>query len=247
MRSIRFHSALRPVRFFVAVCICALLVFSHTVPAYSAPVNPTGSKTVPQEGEAQLRGIEREAQEAVQKDPYSRQETQAKANAGLNEVQGTADFDKMNRPENSQEATSVADKLKQALEAVAGKLPGAGDREPVEEKVSNAADRIGDKVNDTTDRIGSKVSANLDRVNPTGNKTAPQQGEAQLRGIEREAQAATQKDPYSRQETQAKANAGLNEIQGTADLDKMSRPENSQGASSVEDKVKQTLEGLTGK
>ena len=122
MRSIRLHlSALRPVRFLVAACICALLMLSHAVPAYSAPINPTGTKTAPQEGEAQLRGIEREAQEAVQKDPYSRQETQAKANKGLNEVQGDADIDKMSRPENSQGASSVADKVKQALEAVEGK------------------------------------------------------------------------------------------------------------------------------
>jgi len=48
----------------------------------------------------QLRGIEREAQEAVLEDPYSRKETQVKTSEGLNEVQGTADLDKMSRPEN---------------------------------------------------------------------------------------------------------------------------------------------------
>jgi len=88
-------------------------VFSNAFPAYSDPVNPT-SKTAPQEGEAQLRGIEREAQEAVPEDPYSRKETQVKTSEGLNEVQGTADLDKMSRPENS-DAISVEDKSKNFL------------------------------------------------------------------------------------------------------------------------------------
>jgi len=57
------------------------------------------------------RGIEREAQEAVLEDPYSRKETQVKTSEGLNEVQGTADLDKMSRPENS-DAISVEDKSK---------------------------------------------------------------------------------------------------------------------------------------
>lgn len=122
MPSIRFNlSALRPVRFLVAACISAFLVFSYAFPAYSAPVNPTGNPTAPQEGESQLLQIEREAQEAVLKKPYSRGETQTKANEGLNEVQGAANLEKMNRPENSQGATSVEDKLKNVLESVTGK------------------------------------------------------------------------------------------------------------------------------
>ena len=121
MRSVRFNlSALRPVRILFAICVSALLVFSQALPAFSAPVNPSGSPTAPQQGEAQLRGIEKEAQEAVIKDPYSRKETQTKAQEGLNEVQGAADLNKMSRPENAK-ATSVEDKLKNALESVTGK------------------------------------------------------------------------------------------------------------------------------
>ncbi|OWY66167.1 low temperature-induced protein [cyanobacterium TDX16] len=121
MRSVRFNlSALRPVRILFAICVSALLVFSQALPAFSAPVNPSGSPTAPQQGEAQLRGIEKEAQEAVIKDPYSRKETQTKAQEGLNEIQGAADLNKMSRPENAK-ATSVEDKLKNALESVTGK------------------------------------------------------------------------------------------------------------------------------
>lgn len=121
MHSIRFKSTLRLARFLVAVCVCTLLLFSHPFPAYSAPVNPTGTQNAPDEGESQLLQIEREAQEAVIKDPYSREETQYKANQGLNEIQGAADLDKMKRPENSQGATSVEDKVKNALEKATGR------------------------------------------------------------------------------------------------------------------------------
>jgi hypothetical protein len=113
-------SALRLVRLLVGACVCVLLVFSHAFPAYSAPVNPTASTSAPQEGESQLRGIEREAQEAVLEDPYSRKETQVKTSEGLNEIQGNANVEDMKRPENTQ-ATSVEDKLKNVLEKATGK------------------------------------------------------------------------------------------------------------------------------
>lgn len=122
MRSIRFNlSFLRPVRFLVAVCVCTLLVFSHAFPAYSAPVNTNAPKSAPQEGEAQLRGIEREAQEAAQDKPYSQGQTKAKANPGLNEIQGSANVENMNRPENSESASSVEDKAKNLLDKLTGK------------------------------------------------------------------------------------------------------------------------------
>lgn len=114
--------SIRPIRFLIAVCACVFLAFSAAVPAYSATVNPTASQpAAPQEGETNLLSIEKEAQKAVLKDPYSREETQYKANQGLNEIQGAADADKMNHPENSQEATSVEQKSKNFLEALTGK------------------------------------------------------------------------------------------------------------------------------
>jgi hypothetical protein len=43
---------------------------------------------------------------------------QQEAVKGYNEVQGDADFDKMHRPDNSQDATSAAEKVENALEKV---------------------------------------------------------------------------------------------------------------------------------
>ena len=122
MRSISFNlSALRPVRFLVAVCVCAVLVFSYAFPAYSDTPQPTSNSTSPKAGETQLLDIERQAQETVLDKPYSRKDTQDKTNTGLNEIQGTADLDKMNRPENSQDASSVEDKSQKFLEGLTGK------------------------------------------------------------------------------------------------------------------------------
>lgn len=120
MRIRSILSALRPIRILLAVCVCAVLAFAYTAPAFSAPVNPTASRTAPQEGEAQLRGIEKEAQKAVIDKPYSREETQAKAQEGSNEIQGAADIESMKRPENS-EATSVEDKAENFLDKLTGK------------------------------------------------------------------------------------------------------------------------------
>ncbi len=119
---IRFNmSALRPVRFLLAACVCALLLLSNAFPAFADPVNPTSNKSSLQQGEANLQSIEKEAQKAVLKDPYSQKETKDKANQGLNEIQGSADFDQMSRSDNSQDAISVEDKSKNFLEAITGK------------------------------------------------------------------------------------------------------------------------------
>ena len=121
MRSIRFKfSALRPVRVLMAICACVFLVFSSAAPALSNTPQPKAAPSAPQQGEANLTSIEKEAQKAAVDDPYSRKDTQVKANEGLNEIQGAADAEKMSRPENAQ-ATSVEENSKSFLEALTGK------------------------------------------------------------------------------------------------------------------------------
>ena len=118
MKSIRLNLSawLRPVRLLLTACVCALLLFSQTFPAYSA------TKSSPTGGEANLTKIEQEAQKAVLKDPYSFKETEEKANEGLNEIQGAADVEKMKRPSNTKEgAESIEEKVQKALEKVEGK------------------------------------------------------------------------------------------------------------------------------
>jgi hypothetical protein len=107
----------RAVRIFVAGCICTFLLISYALPAYSATSKPT-------EGEANLTQIERKSQEAVAgKSPYDfdMSKQQDETHPGLNEIQGTADIDKMKRPENTQDVKSIADKVEDALENITGR------------------------------------------------------------------------------------------------------------------------------
>lgn len=120
MKSLRFNlsALLRAVRLVLVVCVCAVLVFSQALPAYSDTKAP---KSDPRGGEANLLDIELKSQEAVLDKPYGLEKTQKEANKGINEIQGDADIEKMKTPENSQGAESVEQKFKEALESVTGK------------------------------------------------------------------------------------------------------------------------------
>lgn len=128
MKSLRFNvSALwQSMRLFVAGCVCALMLFSNALPAYSLP-NPFASDKSAKtetpssltEGEDQLLNIEEGAQKTVNRsqDLLSGKKVTQKSNEGINEVQGAADADKMNRPSNSQGETIegiLEDKLEKA-------------------------------------------------------------------------------------------------------------------------------------
>lgn len=73
-------------------------------------------------------------------------------------------------------------------------------------------------------------------------------GEVNLTGIEKESQKSIYGvEPGSPDlgETQRKASEGLNEVQGAADREKMSRPENSSGET-IEGILEDKLEGVKG-
>jgi hypothetical protein len=118
----------RSLRLFLAGCVCALMLFSNTMPAYSLPnpfSNNKADKTVapsnPTQGEEQLTGIEKRAQKTVNgsQDLLSGDEVIKRSNEGLNEVQGAADIDQMKRPDNSQGET-IEGILQNKLEKATG-------------------------------------------------------------------------------------------------------------------------------
>lgn len=130
MKSIQFNLSTlwRSLRLIVAGCVCALMLFSNAMPAYSLPnpfANNKADKTVmpsdPTQGEEQLTGIEGAAQEKVSgsQDLLSGKEVIKRSNQGLNEVQGAADIDQMNRPSNSQGET-IEGILQNKLEKATG-------------------------------------------------------------------------------------------------------------------------------
>lgn len=103
-------------RFVIAGLLCVTLLFSN---ALSAAAIGT-SKSMPTEGTEQLKGIQQETDKVANSNPRSMQEVQAKAQKGLNAVQGDADKDKMYRPSNSGDATTVKEEVKDFLGNITG-------------------------------------------------------------------------------------------------------------------------------
>lgn len=110
-------SILHPVRFVVVALTCTLLLLSNAFPAaaiQSYQSNPT-------EATDQLLDTQRETDKVAKSSPLGLKETQKRTSGGgLNEVQGTADAENMNRPENSQDAVSVEEEVGNFLKKVTG-------------------------------------------------------------------------------------------------------------------------------
>lgn len=117
MNFVRFiQPIIRPFRFVIATALCLTLLFSNAFPAAAI-----GSSTSDlSEGTTQLHDIQNQTDKVARSAPPSLEEVQSKSQKGLNEVQGDADKNKMKRPENSQNATSVIDKVEDYLQKVTG-------------------------------------------------------------------------------------------------------------------------------
>ncbi|HEY9643624.1 MAG TPA: hypothetical protein V6C57_24255 [Coleofasciculaceae cyanobacterium] len=79
------------------------------------------------------------------------------------------------------------------------------------------------------------------------NSTDPREGSVHLDDIQAKSEEILKKDPLNMEETQSEANKGLNEIQGNADVNDMSRPSNSRQAKSAAEQVTEALKKVTGK
>lgn len=100
---------------FVAVA-CIFVFVSQIAPAYSA-----NQGSSPAKGEDQLLEIEKESQKIIQSGepvPQSKEAKEKAGGGGLNAVQGTADAEKMNRPDNSSDQETIEKDLGKALKKV---------------------------------------------------------------------------------------------------------------------------------
>jgi hypothetical protein len=109
----RFTLNIRPLRVIIAFFACAFLMLSSAYPAlaFGTP------KSSPTEGEANLTEIERQSEKVLEHGPQSPEDIkkQAPGAGALNEIQGTADIDKMKTPENSQ-GTTFKEQVEKALD-----------------------------------------------------------------------------------------------------------------------------------
>lgn len=109
----------RLARVVLVVTVCAFMLFNTALPAYAAgSSNATigSSRSHPTEGEAPLNNIFERSEDVLKAEPRPMDELQKTAEGGLNEIQGAADYDKMSRPDNSQDAESVPDQIKRAFD-----------------------------------------------------------------------------------------------------------------------------------
>jgi hypothetical protein len=104
-------------RFLLVAVACTFLIFSNAFPAFAN----SSAKSDPTEGSARLDNVQRKSEDILKRDPLDLQETQAEANKGLNEIQGSADASSMSRPSNSRKAETPAEKVERALEKATGR------------------------------------------------------------------------------------------------------------------------------
>ncbi|MEA5595107.1 hypothetical protein [Rivularia sp. UHCC 0363] len=108
--------SVRPLRFVVAALMCVMLLLSTALPASAIG----SSKSSPNKGAEQLNEIQQKTQELTENNAPSKERVINESNRGLNEVQGAANAENMNRPSNSQEAVTVEDKVESFLEKITG-------------------------------------------------------------------------------------------------------------------------------
>ncbi|OUL35471.1 hypothetical protein BV372_11290 [Nostoc sp. T09] len=75
----------------------------------------------------------------------------------------------------------------------------------------------------------------------------PEEATTQLLDIQRKTDEVERSAPPGLDKVQKESNKGLNEVQGDADIDQMKRPDNTKAAESVEGKIENFLEKVTGK
>lgn len=86
------------------------VVLSLSLPAQAAPSSPT-------KGEANLNDIQYKTDQLTKQDPLNLKDIQQRTEeGGINEVQGTADKDKMISPKDAKNQTTIEDQIKKILD-----------------------------------------------------------------------------------------------------------------------------------
>jgi len=85
------------------------VVLSLSLPAQATPSSLT-------KGEANLNDIQAKTDHLAKEDPLNLKDIQKRTAGGLNEVQGTADKDKMISPKDAQGQTTIEDQIKKILD-----------------------------------------------------------------------------------------------------------------------------------
>lgn len=108
-------------RFLIVVFACTAIFFASSLPAFALGSTPSS----PTKGEVNLKKIQERTDVTTYDPPITIKEIQQRSQAekgGINEIQGTADANKMKNPGNSQQANTAIDNVKDLLKKVDKKL-----------------------------------------------------------------------------------------------------------------------------
>jgi len=133
-------------RFAVMICICGVMLFANVVPTIAAQSNL-------KKGLEQLPNIQIKAEDITKASPYGIDKVINDTNGGLNEVQGTTDFDRMKNGAN-------------------------GDTLPAVRQVEKAIDRVGNKINSAKDDTQNGIGSALNKAGDTANYVKDKAGDA---------------------------------------------------------------------
>jgi hypothetical protein len=121
MNNARFQRLITRITKLLTVALaCTVLFFTNLLPASAAPMNNSGANSDLTKGSERLDDVQKKSEEILRNPPLSMDRVVEESNKGLNEVQGDADIQDMNRPSNSRQATSIEEKAEQVLKTVKG-------------------------------------------------------------------------------------------------------------------------------
>ncbi len=136
-------------RLVVVVFICGLMAFANIVPALASQSNQN-------KGMEQLPNIQMKTENAAKAGPYPSGKLKSNAKQGLNEIQGTADIDKMKR-EGNEDTLPAVRQAEKSLDKVGDKINSAKD--DTQNGVTSALDKAGNVINSLTEKAVDTVES----------------------------------------------------------------------------------------
>ena len=140
-------------RFVVMIVVCGLIAFANIAPAIASQDNQIiDNLTMP--------NIQKKAEDAVKGSTYDTNQEYTSddaSNQGLNEIQGTSDFDKMKRSSN-EDTPPVVKQVEKAFDKASDKMSSAKD---------DTLDKAGDAANYVKDKAGDALKSLTDKASDT--------------------------------------------------------------------------------
>jgi hypothetical protein len=140
-------------RFMIIVVVCGLIAFANVTPAIASQDNQIiDNLTMP--------NIQKKAEDALKGSTYDTNQEYTSddgSNQGLNEIQGTSDFNKMKRSSN-EDTPPVVKQVEKALYKAGDKMSSAKD---------NTLDKAGDAASSVKDKAGDVLKTLTDKATDT--------------------------------------------------------------------------------